>query len=62
MERFTPTQKEEAIKYGGSDFDEWEEYLKVPDPNYCDKLNHAERSMANDNGQHQEHWKNEIKQ
>lgn len=34
------------------------EYKKKPDPNYCDKGGHKERSIKND-PKHEEHWKKE---
>ena len=57
MERFTPTQKQEAQKYGGSEVENWADYLKIPDPPYCNKSDHMLRSMSNDNGQHQDFWR-----
>jgi hypothetical protein len=36
---------EEAEKYGGSDFKDWQEYLNNPNEGYANKLNHFLRSL-----------------
>lgn len=56
MERFTPRDIEEALKLGGSDIDEWQEYEVDDLVPYCDKGGHRERSVANQ-PQHNNHWK-----
>lgn len=46
MERFRPTPKQEANKLGGSDREQWKEYIKKDEAPYCDKRDHNERSKA----------------
>ena len=53
---FNCEQKGDA--QGGSE--NKDDYKKKPDPNYCDKGGHRERSEAN-SPSHKDHWKKEGK-
>ena len=58
MERHKPTAKEIANSLGGAD--NVSDYKIIDTTPYCDKKNHAQRSIANDNnGQHLKHWRKE---
>ena len=53
LRQLSKREQEEAEKYGGAETDNYRKELL----NYCNKGGHRERSMANDNGKHREHWK-----
>jgi hypothetical protein len=47
---------QQATQFGGSDWQEYQEYLKEQELNYCDKGGHKERSIANQPN-HLKFWK-----
>lgn len=53
--------REAGEQLGGSDIDEWEEYIRRGDPS-CDRGGHRERSIKNDDRSgrsHERHWRDE---